>query len=96
MLFRSKKLVSLGYPDTPLDQLERSGEGKNEALYLNTIATGARLESALQQALIAAIDHLPIAKMMHYQIHIQLQNIQRQQEPLTPFVSMFYKCIFRE
>ncbi|MEY3352101.1 MAG: glycyl-tRNA synthetase, beta subunit, partial [Pseudomonadota bacterium] len=66
----TKKLVSLGYPDTPLDQLERSGEGKNEALYLNTIATGARLESALQQALITAIDHLPIAKMMHYQITV--------------------------
>ena len=66
----TKKLVSLGHPDTPLDQLERSGEGKNEALYLNTIATGARLESALQQALIAAIDHLPIAKMMHYQITV--------------------------
>ncbi|NCV72944.1 MAG: glycine--tRNA ligase subunit beta [Burkholderiaceae bacterium] len=66
----TKKLVSLGHPDTPLDQLERSGEGKNEALYLNTIATGARLESALQQALITAIDHLPIAKMMHYQITV--------------------------
>lgn len=65
----SKKLTSLGYPNTPIDQLERSGEGKNEALYLNTVATGAQLESALQDALENAIHDLPIAKMMHYQVH---------------------------
>lgn len=67
----TKKLASLGHPDTPLDQLERGGEGKNEALYLNTIALGARLESALQLALTDAIDQLPIVKMMHYQIEAQ-------------------------
>ena len=67
----TKKLASLGHPDTSIDQLERSGEGKNEALYLNTIATGARLESALQLALADAINQLPIAKMMHYQIQAQ-------------------------
>ena len=75
----TKKLASLGHPDTPLDQLERSGEGKNEALYLNTIATGARLESALQSALVDAIDQLPIAKMMHYQIEAQLGAIEEVQ-----------------
>ena len=75
----TKKLASLGHPDTPLDQLERSGEGKNEALYLNTIATGARLESTLQQALVDAIHHLPIAKMMHYQIETQSGAIEEVQ-----------------
>ncbi|BEI34293.1 glycine--tRNA ligase subunit beta [Polynucleobacter sp. HIN5] len=75
----TKKLASLGHPDTPLDQLERSGEGKNEALYLNTIATGARLESALQSALADAIDQLPIAKMMHYQIEAQSGAIEEVQ-----------------
>jgi glycyl-tRNA synthetase beta chain len=75
----TKKLASLGHPDTSLDQLERSGEGKNEALYLNTIATGARLESALQLALADAIDQLPIAKMMHYQIEAQSGTIEEVQ-----------------
>jgi glycyl-tRNA synthetase beta chain len=75
----TKKLASLGHPDTPLDQLERSGEGKNEALYLNTIASGARLESALQLALTDAIDQLPIAKMMHYQIEARSGAIEEVQ-----------------
>ncbi len=70
-----KKLANLGHPDTPLDQLERSGEGKNEALYLNTIATGADLESALQNALTQAIADLPIAKMMHYQVRAESGTI---------------------
>ena len=74
-----KKLASLGHPNAPIDQLERSGEGKNEALYLNTIATGARLESALQLALTDAIDQLPIAKMMHYQIQTQSGAIEEVQ-----------------
>ncbi len=74
-----KKLGSLGHPNTPLDQLERSGEGKNETLYLNTIATGARLESALQLALTDAIDQLPIAKMMHYQIQAKSGAIEEVQ-----------------
>ena len=75
----TKKLASLGHSDTPLNQLERSGEGKNEALYLNTIAKGARLESTLQQALMDAIHHLPIAKMMHYQVQAQSGGIEEVQ-----------------
>lgn len=75
----TKKLASLGHSDTPLNQLERSGEGKNEALYLNMIAIGARLESTLQQALVDAIHHLPIAKMMHYQIQTQSGAIEEVQ-----------------
>ncbi|BEI41660.1 glycine--tRNA ligase subunit beta [Polynucleobacter sp. HIN9] len=75
----TKKLASLGHSDTPLNQLERSGEGKNEALYLNTIAKGARLESTLQEALVDAIHHLPIAKMMHYQIQTQSGAIEEVQ-----------------
>ncbi|BEI37868.1 glycine--tRNA ligase subunit beta [Polynucleobacter sp. HIN7] len=75
----TKKLASLGHSDTPLNQLERSGEGKNEALYLNTIAKGARLESTLQQALMDAIHHLPIAKMMHYQVQGQSGGIEEVQ-----------------
>ena len=64
-----KKLAALGYANTPISQLEKSGEGKNEALYLNVSAKGADLQSSLQVAVEEAIEQLPIAKMMHYQVH---------------------------
>ena len=64
-----KKLAALGYANTPISQLEKSGEGKNEALYLNVSAKGANLQSSLQVAVEEAIKQLPIAKMMHYQVH---------------------------
>ena len=64
-----KKLAALGYANTPISQLEKSGEGKNEALYLNVSAKGADLPSSLQVAVEEAIKQLPIAKMMHYQVH---------------------------
>ncbi len=63
-----KKLASLGYADIDLSTLEKSGEGKNEALYLNVIAKGAALEQTAQQALEQTLSKLPIAKMMHYQV----------------------------
>ena len=64
-----KKLAALGYANTPIRQLEKSGEGKNEALYLNVNAKGADLQNSLQVAVEEAIKQLPIAKMMHYQVH---------------------------
>jgi glycyl-tRNA synthetase beta chain len=63
-----KKLSGLGYSEVPMDQLEKSGEGKNEAFYINMIAPGAVLENSVQAALELAIKELPIAKMMHYQV----------------------------
>ena len=63
-----KKLASLGYADIDFSTLEKSGEGKNEALYLNVIAKGAALEQTAQQALEQTLNKLPIAKMMHYQV----------------------------
>jgi glycyl-tRNA synthetase beta chain len=63
-----KKLASLGYADIDLSTLEKAGEGKNEALYLNVIAKGAALEQTAQQALEQTLGKLPIAKMMHYQV----------------------------
>ena len=63
-----KKLATLGYADIDLTTLEKVGEGKNEALYLNIIAKGAALESAAQGALTQTLQKLPIAKMMHYQV----------------------------
>ena len=63
-----KKLAALGYADIDLSTLEKAGEGKNEALYLNIIAKGAVLEQTAQQALEQTLNKLPIAKMMRYQV----------------------------
>ena len=63
-----KKLATLGHADVDLSTLEKSGEGKNEALYLNIIAKGAKLEQTAQNALEQTLNKLPIAKMMHYQV----------------------------
>jgi glycyl-tRNA synthetase beta chain len=63
-----KKLSALGYPDIDIASLERSGQDKNEALYLNVKARGAVLQNTVQTALVHALQTLPIAKMMHYQV----------------------------
>ena len=63
-----KKLSALGFSDVDLSTLEKSGEGKNEALYLNVVAKGASLEKTAQTALEQTLNKLPIAKMMHYQV----------------------------
>ncbi|MBU3551147.1 glycine--tRNA ligase subunit beta [Polynucleobacter sp. MWH-Berg-3C6] len=63
-----KKLGALGYRDIDIATLEKAGEGKNEALYLNVIAKGAALEHTAQTALEQTLNKLPIAKMMHYQV----------------------------
>ena len=63
-----KKLAALGYADIDLSSLEKAGEGKNEALYLNVVAKGAALEQTAQTALEHTLNKLPIAKMMHYQV----------------------------
>jgi glycyl-tRNA synthetase beta chain len=63
-----KKLGALGYGEIDIATLEKSGEGKNEALYLNVIAKGAALEHTAQAALEQTLSKLPIAKMMHYQV----------------------------
>ena len=63
-----KKLAALGFADLDISTLEKSGEGKNEALYLNVVAKGAVLEQTAQTALEQTLNKLPIAKMMHYQV----------------------------
>ena len=63
-----KKLGALGYGDIDITTLEKAGEGKNEALYLNVITKGPALEHTAQTALEQTLSKLPIAKMMHYQV----------------------------
>ncbi|RMX06139.1 glycine--tRNA ligase subunit beta [Allofranklinella schreckenbergeri] len=63
-----KKLASLGLDAQAASQLRRQGEGKNEALYLDSVQPGATLAQGLQKALDDTIRHLPIPKVMAYQL----------------------------
>ncbi|MBZ8139051.1 glycine--tRNA ligase subunit beta [Rubrivivax gelatinosus] len=63
-----KKLAALGHGAEVVAQLKRQGEGRNEALYLDSIQPGATLAEGLQKALAEAIAKLPIPKVMKYQL----------------------------
>ncbi|HMN93425.1 MAG TPA: glycine--tRNA ligase subunit beta [Hydrogenophaga sp.] len=67
-----KKLQSLGAdtsdPKTLLAALKRQGDGKAEALFWDSLVTGATLDAGLQKALDEAIRLLPIPKVMTYQL----------------------------
>lgn len=63
-----KKLATVGADASALAGLQRRGEGKAEALFLDTVAAGATLADGLQQSLDAAIAGLPIPKVMAYQL----------------------------
>ena len=63
-----KKLQALGADASVLPQLQRAVDGKAEALFLDSVQTGATLADALQKALHEAITHLPIPKVMTYQL----------------------------
>ena len=63
-----KKIQALGADATAVAQLKREGEGKNEALFYDSIVTGATLDVGLQKALDEAIAKLPIPKVMQYQL----------------------------
>ncbi|MBI3525262.1 MAG: glycine--tRNA ligase subunit beta [Betaproteobacteria bacterium] len=68
-----KKLIALGADASVVPQLRRqsegkSGDGKAEALYFDSMARGATLTEGLQKALEAALAALPIPKVMSYQL----------------------------
>ena len=67
-----KKLQALGAdvsnPGALVGQLQRQGEGKNEALFYDSLVGGATLDVGLQKALDEAIARLPIPKAMQYQL----------------------------
>ena len=48
--------------------LERVDDGKNEQLYYEGVRPGVELAPALQRALEYAVKHLPIPKVMTYQL----------------------------
>ncbi len=63
-----KRLAALGEDESAVAKLRREGEGKNEALFHDSIAPGTTLADGLQRALEAAMAKLPIPKVMTYQL----------------------------
>ncbi|MFZ2306153.1 MAG: glycine--tRNA ligase subunit beta [Rhodoferax sp.] len=67
-----KKLQALGAdvsnPAAAVAALKRAPDGKAEALYYDSLVTGATLDTGLQKALEEAIAKLPIPKVMSYQL----------------------------
>jgi glycyl-tRNA synthetase beta chain len=67
-----KKLQALGAdlsdPVAALAALQRAPDGKAEALFYDSLVTGATLDTGLQKALDEAIAKLPIPKVMSYQL----------------------------
>jgi glycyl-tRNA synthetase beta chain len=67
-----KKLQALGAdltdPGATVAALKRAPDGKAEALFFDSVMTGASLDTGLQKALEEAIAKLPIPKVMSYQL----------------------------
>ncbi|MFM2274555.1 MAG: hypothetical protein RL211_427 [Pseudomonadota bacterium] len=67
-----KKLQALGAdvsdPAAAVASLKRAPDGKAEALFFDSLVTGATLDTGLQKALEEAIRLLPIPKVMSYQL----------------------------
>ena len=63
-----KRLAALGADASAAGSLRREGEGKQAALFLDSIAPGVSLADGLQHALEAAMAKLPIPKVMSYQL----------------------------
>ncbi|MEO8525890.1 MAG: glycine--tRNA ligase subunit beta [Caldimonas sp.] len=63
-----KKLASAGADASAVAGLERRPDGKAESLYLDTVVPGATIAEGLQVALDHALAHLPIPKVMQYQL----------------------------
>ncbi len=67
-----KKLSALGAdvsdPAQAVAALKRAPDGKAEALFYDSLVTGATLDTGLQKALDEALSKLPIPKVMSYQL----------------------------
>ena len=63
-----KKLAALGADASSVAGLKRALDGKAEALFYDSLVTGATLAEGLQKALLEAMAKLPIPKVMTYQL----------------------------
>lgn len=64
----AKRLDAKGLGHLGAADLVRESDGKQDYLYARGVAPGAALQDGLQQALDWAIGHLPIPKVMRYQL----------------------------
>ncbi|NYT86297.1 glycine--tRNA ligase subunit beta [Pollutimonas harenae] len=64
----AKKLASKNLEHLTAADLTHGSDGKQDYLYAEGVSSGAQLEPALQEALDHAIAHLPIPKVMRYQL----------------------------
>ncbi len=64
----AKRLDAKGLGHLAASDLVRESDGKQDYLYARGVAPGAALADGLQQALEWAINHLPIPKVMRYQL----------------------------
>jgi glycyl-tRNA synthetase beta chain len=63
-----KRLGTMGLDASVVPQLRRALDGKAEALFHDSVASGALLADGLQKALDEALTKLPIPKVMTYQL----------------------------
>jgi len=63
-----KKLASVGADASAVPLLKQQMDGKAEALFFDSVVTGATLAEGLQKALDEALAKLPIPKVMQYQL----------------------------
>lgn len=64
----TKRLASKGLGHTTVSDLITESDGKQDYLFVKGTATGAALQDGLQAALDFALTHLPIPKVMRYQL----------------------------
>lgn len=63
-----KRLAGVGADASAVPRLKRQLDGKAEALFFDSVVTGATLTEGLQKALDEALAKLPIPKLMQYQL----------------------------
>lgn len=70
-----KRLDSKGLGHLSLADLEIKSDGKQDYLYANGIATGAKLADVINEAIDYAVTHLPIPKVMRYQLNDGITSV---------------------
>ncbi|GAA5089008.1 glycine--tRNA ligase subunit beta [Paenalcaligenes hermetiae] len=70
-----KRLDSKGLGHLSLADLEIKSDGKQDYLYANGMATGAKLADVINEAIDYAVTHLPIPKVMRYQLNDGITSV---------------------
>lgn len=70
-----KRLEGKGLGHLSLADLEIKSDGKQDYLYANGMATGAYLTDVINEAIDYAVTHLPIPKVMRYQLNDGITSV---------------------